>query len=268
MTLATWKWPWSRADKPPKPPDPLEDDEGVSTVTMTLSEHLLELRTRLIISSAALLVSTVVAFAFYSTLWRIITGPCLNERFKCELITIEPTEQVFTAFKVALFGGIILAIPVIAYEIWAFVAPGLTRRERRYVVWLVPGATVSFLAGILFAYYVILPTALNFLLGVFTLPGVTPQSTISKYVSFVTRLTIAIGVVFEMPLFMFFFAKIRLIDARKLSRARRYVVVGIVLAAAVITPTPDPINQFLVAIPMFVLYEIGVLLTRIANPGT
>jgi sec-independent protein translocase protein TatC len=147
--------------------------------------------------------------------------------------------------------------------VWAYVAPGLTRKERRYVIAVIPGATICFTLGVAFAYFALLPAALGFLLG-FGDPNIRVVPTIESYVKFVSRLMIATGLIFEMPLVMFFLAKLRLVNPKLLGSVRRYVIVAAFIVAAVVTPTPDPFNQLLVAVPILVLYEVGVLLSRLA----
>jgi sec-independent protein translocase protein TatC len=266
--------PWARrwwADDTPRPD---EDERGVSTVEMTLIEHLLELRTRLIWSVAALTVTTIVAFVFYQlwfdiAVWPVrgrgdcVPPPGVPEALKLCLQAITPTELVFAYFKVTLVVGLIVAMPVIAYQAWAYIAPGLTRQERRYVLALVPGVTLSFIAGVTFAYLALMPAALGFLFA-FGAGEVEIRSTVASYISFITRLLVAIGLVFQLPVVLFFLAKVHLINPKMLGAIRRYVVVAAFIIAAVVTPTPDPFNQLLVVVPILVLYEVGALLARVA----
>ena len=243
------------------------DERGVSTEEMTLGEHLIELRNRLVISAAGVLVTAMIGFVFWQPLLDFVMDPCQG----CLFQAIRPTEQIFVIFRLVIFAGVIMAMPLIVWQIWAFVAPGLTYTERRYIVLLAPGATVALLAGVSFAYYLVLPLALCVLAGdcgelstIFRSPSITINLSIDEYVRFITRMLLAIGIIFELPLFMYFFARVRLIHPRMLVRMRRYVVVIAVVLAAIITPTVDPLNQALVAIPILILYEVGILLTRLA----
>jgi sec-independent protein translocase protein TatC len=310
-TTVIWGIPWARRWWTDETSGPDEDERGVSTVEMTLQEHLLELRNRIVISLVALAITTAVAAIFYRTWFDVAVWP-IRGRGNCLAVTvanaahsttpavqatpgaqatpapgagpgsgtgtaaagplattvptclqaITPTELIFAYFTLALVVGLILAMPVIAYEVWAYVAPGLTRKERRYVLAIVPGATFSFLVGILFAFFALLPAALGFLLGFSHDVEIRP--TVASYISFVSHLLIAIGLIFELPLVMYFLAKLHLITPKVLAGARRYVIVGSFVVAAVITPTPDPFNQTLVALPILLLYEVGVLLARFA----
>jgi sec-independent protein translocase protein TatC len=279
---ARWGVPRARRWWADETPGPDEDERGVSTVEMTLQEHLLELRTRLIISLVALAVTTGVAFIGYRTWFAIAVRPIVG-RGNCAAVqqaaqqtaqqvaiptclqAITPTELIFAFFQLALVVGLIAAMPVIAYQLWAYIAPGLTRTERRYVLAVVPGATLSFVAGILFAYFALLPAALAFLFGFSNDVEIRP--TVASYISFVSRLLLAIGVIFQLPLVMYFLSKVHLINPQLLGRIRRYVVVIAFVVSAVVTPTPDPFNQLLVAVPILVLYEVGVLLARLAHVG-
>jgi sec-independent protein translocase protein TatC len=274
-----WAVPWARRWWSDETPRPDEDERGVSTVELTLQEHLLELRTRLIISLVALTVTTGIAFVFYRTWFQIAVTPIVG-RGNCAAVrdgtaanvaiptclqAITPTELIFAFFQLALVVGLIVAMPVIAYQVWAYVAPGLTRKERRYVVAVIPGATVSFVVGVAFAYFALMPAALSFLLGFSDVVEIRP--TVASYISFVARLLIAIGVIFQLPLAMFFLSKVHLINPKMLGGIRRYVIVAAFIVSAVVTPTPDPLNQLLVAVPILVLYEVGVLLARLAQTG-
>ncbi len=272
--------PWARRWWTDETPRPGEDAQGVSTEELSLQEHLLELRNRLIKALLALAVTTAGAFVFYPrwfdiAVWPIrgrgncaavaaynaaAPGPAVNVPVCLQAIT--PTELIFAYFQLALVVGVIVAMPVIAYQLWAYVAPGLTRKERRYVLAVVPGATLSFLAGVLFAFYALMPAALGFLLGFSTEVEIRP--TVASYISFTTRLLLAIGVIFQLPLVMFFLSKVHLVNPKLIGHIRRYVVVAAFIVSAVVTPTPDPFNQLLVAVPILVLYEVGVLLARLA----
>lgn len=260
-------------------PRPGEDERGVSTEELTLIEHLVELRNRLIIAVGSLIVFTVIAFPFFRFWFYLAVRPIMGKGTcpadvgfgvdpssgvyaRC-LQAITPTELLFAYFMVTFVVGLLLAMPIIAYQAWRYIAPGLTRQERKYVLAVIPGATISFALGVLFAYFALMPPALGFLLG-FTDQLVEVVPTVQSYIGFTTRLLIAIGLVFELPLALFVLAKVNLVNPKMLGSFRRYVVVGAFIIAAIVTPTPDPFNQLLVAIPIMVLYEVGALLTRFA----
>ena len=226
---------------------------------MSIIEHLSEFRDRLIRSVIALAVGTAASFFF----WRQIFGWLAEPKGGHEMIYLRPQDMILTVFRVSLIGGVILAMPVIVYQLILFVLPALARHERRYLYFIVPGASASFLAGVLFSRYVILPNALNFLLN-FGADVARPELNIGDYVSFVFTLLLWVGIAFETPLLIYFLAKLHVVNTRMLSRYRKYAVVAVFIIAAVITPTPDPYNPALVAIPLLALYEVGVLLSRLA----
>jgi sec-independent protein translocase protein TatC len=240
----------AEADQPTSPPEP---------GTMTILEHLEELRQRIIIAGIALIVGmTISAFLLTQRVmeWLVALAPAGSQ-----VININPPE-VFTAYlKVALFTGTAIAMPVIIYELFMFVLPALTRAEKRFAMAAVPGASALFLVGIAFGYYILIPAALGFL-GGFSGGLIQPMWSIGPYLSFVTTFLFWIGVSFEMPLIIVTLVKVHVVSLRQLSHYRRYAFLAAFVIAAVITPTPDPFNQALVAIPLYLLYELGILLAR------
>ncbi|MEP7200726.1 MAG: twin-arginine translocase subunit TatC [Chloroflexota bacterium] len=182
---------------------------------------------------------------------------------KLKPVFFKPTEMFITTFKVDLFAGAGMALPIVLYEIVAFLMPGLLPNEKRYVFFLVPAIAVFFAAGVVFAYYLMLPFALNFLFT-FGSDIATPLPSINEYISFVTSVLFWVGLTFQTPLIIFFLAKVRLVNVPKLKRFRRFAIVGAFIVAAFVTPTPDPINQAIVALPIILLYELGIILARFA----
>ena len=226
---------------------------------MPLMEHLKEFRTRLIRAFIALLITSVISFVFARQVFVILLEP-LGE---VTVQALRPTESLGNYMKVALLCGVILAMPFIVYQVARFIAPGLTKSEKRYLWVLVPGATLCFITGVAFAYFVMLPAALPFL-GSFMADLIEQNWAIGEYLSFVTSLLFWIGLAFELPLFVYFLAKAGVIDAQTLSKNRKYAIIAIAVLAAVITPTVDPLNMALVMGPLIVLYELGVILAKIA----
>jgi sec-independent protein translocase protein TatC len=182
-----------------------------------------------------------------------------------KLVFIAPQEAFIANIKIALFGGLFLASPFVTYQIWRFVSAGLKRNEMKYTLIFGPLSFLFFLLGIAFGYFIIVPIGIKFLLG-FATELVTPMLTISKYISFVGMLTLAFGVVFQLPVVSLFLTKLGIITPYFLSSKRRYAVVFIFLLAAVLTP-PDIITQCLMAVPLLVLYEIGIIFSKIAYKG-
>ena len=231
---------------------------------LTILEHLQELRRRLIIAAAALLLGTVASAIVTQPLLQWLTEPAKDHVENLQIIFTEPLEYWGTYFRVALLGGVALAMPVIVYEVLAFVGPGLTRGERRWVYPIVVAASVAFLGGAAFAYYVMLPPALSFLLG-FGSDVANPFIRVGSYVNFVTRLMLVSGLVFELPLFVMGLAKVGVVNSRRLLGWWRYALILAFVVAAIVTPSIDPITQSLVAGPIIVLYFLGIVLAKMVE---
>mgnify|MGYP001082796155 FL=1 len=229
-------------------------------------QHLAELRRRVLICVVAVIVGSVVAFAFFEQLIELLVRPArdLNLDDGGQLVFTEVTELLTTAVKVSFVAGLVLAMPIILYQVVMFVAPGLTGRERRYLFGFMPGAMLAFVSGVAFGYFVLTPPALHFLL---TFGGdvAVPLIRVSNIINLMIRLLFWMGVAFETPLVMYLLAQLGIGSARGLARFRRYWVVVAFILGAIITPTFDPVNQGLVAIPLLVLYELGILLARFAG---
>jgi len=224
---------------------------------MTLLEHLAELRTRLIRAGIALLVGILVSVAFTRPFLQLLISPLGDARPQ----SLRPAENIMVYFKVALILGLVLAMPVILYQIFAFVVPGLTSKERRYVYTIVPAAAFLFAVGVAFASLVMLPFTLSYLQS-FLSDLIEPNYSIDFYISFVTSFVFWVGLSFETPLVIAGLARLGVVSPASLRKGRRYAIVLIAVVAAVITPTPDPFNMTLVMIPLVILYEVGILLAR------
>jgi sec-independent protein translocase protein TatC len=228
---------------------------------LTLLGHLDEFRRRLVVVAIAIAICTALSFTFAEHLVRFLLVP--SGVAKC--IALSPTENFTTFMRVALFAGIAFAMPVLLYEIYAYIDPALHRHERRFVLTLGPFVLLLFVAGMLFCYYLLLPQALKFLVN-FGSAVIENQLRCAEYLSFVTTFILGMGIVFEMPAVIFGLVRVGAVDRRWLARQRRYVFLGSFLLGALITPTPDPFNQSLVALPMYLLFEAGLLLARLAGP--
>ncbi len=231
-----------------------------------LLAHLEELRLRLIYAVAFWAVGSGVAWTYHNQLFNFLRTPLDNfikSGGKVEVTALRLTDQLTTAFQISLFGGIILALPFVVYQIWAFVAPGLTKSERRWGAPFILGVGFSFGLGVAFSYYVILPYAVSFLLGGF-LPDVKNNLTIAEYINDILMYLGIFGLLFELPITMFLLSKIGLLNPKLLSSMRRYAIFAIFAASAILTPTTDLVNMMLMAGPLIVLYEIGIVLSGIA----
>lgn len=229
---------------------------------LTLWGHLDELRRRLFRVAIALVLGSGLGFYLTPRILQFLIRPMGAEKPQA----IELTEYISVYFNIALLTGLAVALPVILYEIIMFLLPGLTPRERRYVYILVPSASLLFVTGVLFSNFVLLPPALGFLLH-WGSDIVTIQPRIGNYVNVVTRLMFWTGVIFETPLLMVFLAKLGLVSYRTFGRARRWILIVAFVVGAIVTPTMDPINQTLVAVPIIVLYELGIWISwLVARP--
>ncbi len=232
----------------------------MTDTTKSPLEHIEELRQRLIRALLALAIGTTIGAIFAQRILEWLARPVGGLE---HLASIEVTENVGVFMQVSLLAGVTLAMPVILYQLWRFITPGLLAKEKRYVYIFVPTATVFFLAGAAFAYFVMLPAAVQFLLA-FT--GIPTQPRPANYMSFITTLMFWVGVSFETPLLIFFLAKAGVVDARMLTKNWRVAIILIAILAAVVTPTPDPINMGLVMLPLILLYGLSIILAYFARP--
>ena len=247
-----------------------EDD-----VQMTIWEHLGELRQRLTRAALALLAGTVLCWTFREKLLRWIAGPFDAQwqvRFPntpMELQTLAPADAFMSYMQLSITGGIILAAPVIFYQLWAFISPGLYAREKRYIIPFVLFSTLLFLSGVAFAYYVAFPFSFQYffsLLGQIGGDGgivLTSRPTMEYYLDFTTRMLLAFGFVFELPLFIAFLAMAGIVTPRQLVRFSRYAIIGAFVVGAFVTPGPEVSSQIAVSGALMVLYFVSVGLSLV-----
>lgn len=240
-----------------------------SAAEAPLFDHLEELRTRILIALVFWGVGSAVGWAYRTQLLEWLKAPLygthLYQAGKLQLISQNITDQLLMSFSIAFWAGLALALPFILHQVWLFVAPGLYSHERRWAAPFVLGAGLSFLLGALFAYFVLLPPMFQFLVD-FLGGVVNGYFPIAGYVSQVVTILVAFGLIFELPILAFVLTKIGIVNARMLGGLRRYAFVVILILAAIITPTTDPFNLALVAAPIYLLYEIGILVSRLAAP--
>lgn len=225
---------------------------------VTILAHLQELRKRLLWSVIAVVITTAISFFFAKHIFSLLESRAEG----INLIYIEMTEMIGTYCKVAFISGLALALPFLVYQFVMFLHPALAGREKKYLYFLLPGVLLCFAAGVLFGYYILVPPAAKFLIT-FGSDIATPQIKVANFVSLMTKLLFGIGLCFEIPIIIFFLSKIGIITPKKLSKYRKFAVVGAFVLGAIITPTFDPVNQSLVAVPIIVLFEIGLFLGRI-----
>lgn len=230
---------------------------------MTLVEHLTELRDRLIKVAVAVVVGMVIAFVLYPQIFDFLLEPYKKVAAEGgtladgKLVTLDPLEGFGVRMKLAAYGGIALAMPVILWQLWRFITPGLYPHERRYALPFVITALVLFILGAGLAYYT-LPKALEFLIDIGGEELVTAYAP-GKYFQLITYMMLAFGVGFEFPILLIFLQMAGIVDTSMLRRARRYAIVGICILVAVITPSGDPVSMLMLSVPMVIFYELAIV---------
>jgi sec-independent protein translocase protein TatC len=234
--------------------DPQDVEEG----RMPFLAHLGELRQRIIVCVIALMIGFAVTFAFSERIITYLARPLAPVK----LAFLEPTEPFWVNMKVALVAGAFLFLPVILHQVWGFIAPGLLPHERKFALPFVILSTLFFYVGASFALTVIVPKAVQFLLS-FKTGNLVPTLSVNRYVDFVLKFTVAFGLVFELPLAITLGTRLGLVTPAFLARNRKYAILLCFVAAAILTPTPDAFNQLLMAGPMILLYEAGIVAARV-----
>lgn len=252
---------------------------------MPLTEHLGDLRKRITISLIALLIAFVIAFNYSEELFRSIMFPLkyslsfsmenpfisivpqekLSQTMK--LVFLAPAEAFWMSMKVSFVAALVLALPVIFYQVWMFISPGLLAREKKYVLPFVISATALFIAGAAFCFFIVLPFAMGFLLTYKLGDVLMPMLSVGLYVDFCLKFILAFGAVFELPIVIIFLTRMGIVTTKTLAKNRKYAVLAAFILAAILTPTPDIFNQTLMAIPIIILYEVGILVSRIFVRG-
>jgi sec-independent protein translocase protein TatC len=230
-----------------------EQDEG----KMSFLDHLGELRKRIVWGLVATTIGFLITFSFSERIVGFLARPLPGK-----LAQLAPTEVFWVHMKVAMIAGLFLALPVVLYQVWAFVAPGLLPHERRYAAPFVIIGSVMFAAGVAFALWVVVPFAIKFLLAYKT-GGVIQVISIGSYVDFVLKFSLAFGLVFELPLAITVGSRMGIVTPQFLAKNRKYAILINFIVAAILTPTPDILNQTLMAGPLIILYEVGIISARI-----
>lgn len=258
-----------KGGEPPSPPPPTEpeedeDDGERGMLRMSFMEHLDELRSRIIKALMGVGVAFFACLIFANDLWRVVSAPAIEALTRLgyastKLTMIKPIETFTIVWvKLPILAAIFLASPWLLYQVWAFIAPGLYRKERRWAVPFVMCSAGLFIMGGLFAYFVAFRFGLEFLLGIGRDIDIAPMVSISEYFDLFVNVTLGIGLVFEMPILIFFLTLLRIVTPGFLVRNARYAVLIIVIIAAIITPTPDVVNLMLFSVPMCLLYFVGI----------
>jgi len=248
---------------PPPPPPAGEDDEDEGMLRMSFMEHLEELRSRIFKALFGIAAAAILSLTFCSQLWNFVRQPAAvaltNLGYAPDLVQTTPLEGFnIIWFKLPLMCSIFVAAPWLLYQLWAFIAPGLYPRERRWAVPFILASAALFLLGGMFAYFVVFRFGLEFLLSIGKGQGVIPMVTISEYFQLFVNVVLGVSIIFELPVLIFFLTLLRILNPAFLIRHSRYAILGIVILAAIITPTPDVFNLMLFAAPMTLLFYIGV----------
>ncbi|MBP2664004.1 MAG: tatC [Firmicutes bacterium] len=222
---------------------------------MSLLDHLEELRRRLIVVIAAIAIGSTLCYFYAAEISAFITAPA------GKLYYMNPSEAFFTYLKVSFFAGFLLALPIVMYQLWAFIVPAMTNKERTAGVFLVPSSIILFLVGLFFSYYFVLPAGIKFFMG-FATDNLQPMFSIGQYLSFVISFLVPFGFIFELPLFIFVMARLGIIDSKFLVAKRKMVLFLSFVIGAFISPTPDVFSQTMVAVPMILLYEISIIIVK------
>ena len=259
--------PAGKAPPPPPPPPPPpgdEDEDEDGMLRMSFLEHLEELRSRLIKAIAGIGVAFVVSLTFTNDLWRFVSAPAVDALrslgyANTTLTQITPMEVFNVVWvKLPILCAIFLASPWVLYQVWAFIAPGLYRRERRWATPFILSSAGLFIGGGVFAYFVAFRFGLTFLLGIGRSNSITPMVSVTEYFDLFVNVILGVGIVFELPVLIFFLTLLRILTPGFLIRNSRYAILVIFLLAAVVTPTPDVFNLMLFAVPMCLLFYVGI----------
>ncbi len=231
---------------------------------MSLLQHLTELRTRLIRALLALILSTLLCLYFSKEIFRFLQRPLLQVMpSDAGFIATSPLEAFITYLQVSLLAGLFLSSPFLLYQTWRFIAPALYQKEKKAAFFFVSAATLFFVGGALFGYFAIFPIGFKFFVAALEGTDIRFLPQMKDYLGFISKMLLTFGFVFEMPLLLVLLAKIGLIRAEGLSKARRYVLVLMFLVAGLLTPGPDVLSQFLLAVPLLLLYELSILAVRL-----
>ncbi len=232
---------------------------------MSLTEHLTELRKRLTNSLIAVAVAFLGCYFFKDHLFDIITAPLIRALpEKSYLIYTGLTQAFFTYMKISFFAALIVTSPFIFYQVWKFVSPALLPREKMYVIPFVLSSTILFVGGILFGYFVVLPPAFAFFVS-FNNQYLQAMITFNDYLSLFVKFLLGFGLSFQLPILIFFLAKLGIVTDKLLSKNRKYAILLIFIVAAILTPSPDALSQILMAIPLLFLYEVSIFIAKFAK---
>lgn len=229
---------------------------------LPFTSHLEELRSRLIICTVAVALGFVISYFFSEQLFLILVKPLQKELPPDSLLIFTGLPEAFFVYlKLSFFAGIFLSAPVLLWEIWGFVAPGLYDQEKKYIFPFVIFSTLLFFIGVSFCYFVVFPFAFKFFMG-YSSDIIKALPSVKEYLSFSCKLLLAFGIIFELPIFILFLAKLGIVNEKMLRTQRKFAILGIFIVAAILTP-PDVVSQILMALPLMALYEISIYVAKV-----
>lgn len=243
--------------------DNVEEGEFDSEREMTFLEHLEELRWRLIYSIIGVIVGSIIAWIFIDFLVDVVLLKPAKDSGAL-LQNLKPFGQLFLYMQIAIMVGIIISIPNIFFQLWQFISPALHKHERRYILWIVIFSSICFLGGIAFAYFVMLPLTLQFA-AQFGSASIKNEFAIDEYMSIITSVMLAAGLIFELPMLSFFLSKLGILKPSFMKKYRRHSIVVIMILAAFLTPGADPVSQIVLAVPLVLLYEVSILVSKFSQ---
>ncbi|RPI65852.1 MAG: twin-arginine translocase subunit TatC [Ignavibacteriae bacterium] len=242
----------------------MSDTPDTEHKEMSFLGHLEELRSRAFKAIIWVLIGSAITAYFREWIMNeLLLKPATDAGINLQ--NLEPFGQAFLLFKVIFFAGLILSFPMVIYQVWSFIAPGLYVHERRWARWVTLLTTFCFLLGVAFAYFLMIPSMMNYI-NVVANPNIEDNISTSAYFSFFVNMLLASGLIFELPMVTWVLSKVGMVSSKLMSKYRRHSIVAILIIAAVVTPTPDPVTQIMVAIPLYILYEISVVISYYTNP--
>jgi sec-independent protein translocase protein TatC len=239
------------------------EDQDAGDVEMSFLDHIEELRWRIIYALVGIVIFTIIAWIFIDPLVEVVLLKPARDA-NASLQNLRPFGQLFLYVQVAIIVGIVASLPNIFYQLWKFIAPALKKRERKYIVWIVFFSTFCFLTGIAFSYFVMLPLAMKFA-EQFGSEAIKNEFSIEEYMSIIISVMLAAGVVFELPMVSFFLTKLGILTPKFMRKYRRHAIVIILILAAFLTPGADPVSQVILAVPLVLLYEISIFISKLSS---
>jgi len=240
-----------------------EEDQEDNDVEMSFLDHIEELRWRIIYSLIGIIIFTIIAWIFIDPIVEVILLKPARDAH-ASLQNLKPFGQLFLFLQVAIIVGVVASLPNIFYQFWEFIAPALKRSERKYILWIVFFSTFCFLTGIAFAYFIMLPITMKFA-AQFGTPEIANEFAIDEYMTIIISVMLAAGLIFELPMISFFLSKLGILTPKFMRKYRRHAIVIILILAAILSPGTDPVSQIILAVPLVLLYEISIFISKISS---